>query len=56
MFTNAITIGNWSWSLTAKVFTKCLFVFEHDLDKQTKLTSYIYFIDKFRVHLKERRS
>ena len=33
MFTNAITIGNWSWPLTAKVFTKCLFVFEHDLDK-----------------------
>lgn len=35
MFTNAITIGNWSWSLTAKVFTKCLFVFKNDLEKET---------------------
>lgn len=56
MFTNAITIGNWSWPLPAKVFTKCLFVFENDLEKEMSLASYIYFIDKFRVHLKERRS
>ncbi len=34
MFTNAITIGNWSWPLTAKVFTKCLFVFKNDLEKR----------------------
>lgn len=56
MFTNAITIGNLSESLTAKVFIKCLFVFENDLEKETKLKSHIYFIDKCRVHLKERRS
>lgn len=35
MFTNAITDGNWSWPLTAKVFITCLFVFENDLEKET---------------------
>lgn len=36
MFTNAIILGNLSWALTAKVFITCLFVFEYDLEKETK--------------------
>ncbi len=42
MFTNAITIGNWSWSLTAKVFTKCLFVFKNDLEKDVIKVLYLF--------------